>query len=151
MSRTLQRQRRAEKAKRLLHEKQSAGKKGAKGASSSGMSAEQEALLEKIAQDPTSLLALLSKWDADGDGRVSRAEFHKAFPVLGLKADKATLDLIYDSMDYEGEVRDAAGCEGSDRLRCGGGGWATLGCPLWRQLMTLCRSACARHGARALS
>jgi len=49
------------------------------------------------------VMDLFRSWDADGDGVVTRAEFHKAMPMLGLEVTKASIDELFTSWDNDGE------------------------------------------------
>ena len=40
--------------------------------------------------------------DTDGDGEVSRKEFHKAMPLLGFEASKKDIDELFDTWDSDG-------------------------------------------------
>ena len=44
-----------------------------------------EQLAVALRQNSTRVIDLFREWDTDGDGEVSRAEFHKAMPALGLE------------------------------------------------------------------
>ena len=48
------------------------------------------------------MVDLFREWDKDGSGSVSKKEFRKAMPQLGLDAPKAEIDLIFDSWDPDG-------------------------------------------------
>jgi hypothetical protein len=48
------------------------------------------------------VLDLFRSWDADGDGQVSRAEFHRAMPALGLDVPKETIDELFSEWDKDG-------------------------------------------------
>ena len=50
----------------------------------------------------TRVLDLFRSWDADGDGAVSRAEFHRAMPALGLDVDKHVIDQLFSDWDTDG-------------------------------------------------
>ena len=46
---------------------------------------------------------LFREWDADGNGVVTKAEFRKAMPLLGLKdVPKKDIDAVFDSFDPDG-------------------------------------------------
>ena len=46
---------------------------------------------------------LFRSWDRDGDGEVSRAEFHKAIPALGFtEIPKADVDELFNMWDNDG-------------------------------------------------
>ena len=48
------------------------------------------------------MLDLFRSWDTDGDGEVSRAEFHRAMPELGLDVEKHDIDALFDEWDRDG-------------------------------------------------
>jgi len=48
------------------------------------------------------VMDLLREWDVDGDGEISRKEFHAAMPKLGLEVPKAGIDELFDSWDADG-------------------------------------------------
>ena len=60
-----------------------------------------EQLADALKKNATRVLDLFRSWDADGDGEVTRAEFHKAMPALGLDVPKAEIDKLFDSWDRE--------------------------------------------------
>ena len=44
---------------------------------------------------------LFRDWDEDNSGQVSKAEFRKILPILGLSADKADVDAFFDTLDED--------------------------------------------------
>jgi len=48
------------------------------------------------------IMDLFREWDTDNDGEVSRDEFHKAMPKLGLDVDKEVTNALFDSWDADG-------------------------------------------------
>ena len=49
------------------------------------------------------VIDLFRQWDTDGDGEVSRPEFHKAMPALGLgDLEKADIDELFNTWDADG-------------------------------------------------
>ena len=48
------------------------------------------------------VIDLFREWDEDNNGKVTRAEFHKAMPLLGLDVPAAELDALFDSWDPDG-------------------------------------------------
>ena len=50
-------------------------------------------------------------WDENGDGEVSREEFHLAMPALGLDVPKADIDKLFSEWDSDG-----GGCIGYKEL-----------------------------------
>jgi hypothetical protein len=49
------------------------------------------------------VLDLFREWDTDGDGEISRKEFHKAMPLLGFDVPKAEIDTLFDLWDKSGD------------------------------------------------
>ena len=49
------------------------------------------------------VLDLFRSWDADGDGEVSRKEFHRAMPALGLEVPKKDIDDLFSEWDKGGD------------------------------------------------
>ena len=64
------------------------------------MNNDQEKLLKKMAKQKEKLLAFFQSWDTNRDGFINRHELHKSLPLTGLSADRATVDALFDSMDY---------------------------------------------------
>ena len=48
------------------------------------------------------VIDLFREWDEDNNGKVTRAEFHKAMPLLGLDVPAAEVDALFDSWDPDG-------------------------------------------------
>jgi len=48
------------------------------------------------------VLDLLREWDTDGDGEISRAEFHSAMVKMGLEAPKKDIDELFSEWDADG-------------------------------------------------
>ena len=48
------------------------------------------------------VMDLFREWNTDGDGEVSRKEFHKAMPMLGFEATKKDINELFDSWDKDG-------------------------------------------------
>ena len=48
------------------------------------------------------VIDLFRGWDTDGDGEVSRKEFHKAMPLLGFDASKKDIDDLFTAWDKDG-------------------------------------------------
>jgi len=59
-------------------------------------------LAEALRSNSTRVLDLFRSWDTDGDGEVSRAEFQKAMPALGLDVAKHIIDDLFSSWDTDG-------------------------------------------------
>ena len=45
------------------------------------------------------MIDLFREWDDDNSGTVSRAEFHKAMPMMGLDVPKEEVDKLFDEWD----------------------------------------------------
>ena len=58
-----------------------------------------EQLRETLAQHAVRVIDLFREWDKDGDGTVSKREFRKAMPLLGLDVPRAEVDALFDSWD----------------------------------------------------
>lgn len=61
-----------------------------------------EQLAEALKKNSGRVLDLFRSWDTDGDGEVSRAEFHKAMPALGLELPKADVEELFSAWDADG-------------------------------------------------
>ena len=48
------------------------------------------------------MLDLFRSWDANGDGEISRKEFHKSIPALGLDVAKSDIDALFEQWDSDG-------------------------------------------------
>ena len=48
------------------------------------------------------MIDLFQKWDINGDGEVTRAEFSRAIPELGLWATPTEVDELFGSFDLDG-------------------------------------------------
>ena len=48
------------------------------------------------------MIDLFREWDADGDGNVTRKEFHKAMPKLGFDVPKEQIDEVFNGFDPDG-------------------------------------------------
>ena len=59
-------------------------------------------LANALRENSTRVLDLFRSWDADGDGQVSRAEFHKAMAALGLEVEKKIIDDLFSEWDKDG-------------------------------------------------
>ena len=50
------------------------------------------------------VIDLFREWDEDGDGTVSKKEFRKAMPLLGLSdVDPKEVDALFETLDTKGE------------------------------------------------
>ena len=63
----------------------------------------KEQLAEALGKHATRVIDLFRQWDTDGDGEVSKAEFRKAMPLLGLDAPKADIDSLFSEWDVSGD------------------------------------------------
>jgi len=61
-----------------------------------------EQLAEALRSHSTRVLDLFRSWDTDGDGEVSRAEFHKAMDALGFEVPRKTIDDLFTEWDLDG-------------------------------------------------
>ena len=59
-------------------------------------------LKEALRANSGRVIDLFREWDTDGDGEISRKEFHTAIPRLGFDATKAEIDALFDSWDPDG-------------------------------------------------
>ena len=62
-----------------------------------------EQLAAALRKGAGKVLDLFRDWDVDGDGEVSRKEFHKAMPALGLEVPKAAIDELFSQWDASGD------------------------------------------------
>jgi len=64
----------------------------------------QETLKEALALSATRVIDLFKEWDEDGDGTVSKKEFRRAVPMLGLDPvpSKEDIDALFDQWDPDG-------------------------------------------------
>ena len=64
----------------------------------------QEILREALALSATRVIDLFKEWDEDGDGAVTKKEFRRAVPMLGLDPvpSKADIDALFDQWDPDG-------------------------------------------------
>ena len=61
-----------------------------------------EQLKEALKKNAGKVLDLFRAWDADGDGVVTRSEFHRSMPALGLEVPKSSIDELFSSWDHDG-------------------------------------------------
>ena len=61
-----------------------------------------EQLAAALRSNATRVIDLFREWDANGDGEVSRAEFHKAMPALGWQVPKSVIDALFTEWDSDG-------------------------------------------------
>ena len=57
---------------------------------------------DALHKNSTRVVDLFRNWDTDGDGSVTRHEFHRAMTMLGLEVPKMYIDEIYDEWDIDG-------------------------------------------------
>ena len=62
----------------------------------------QEQLKDILVENAVRVIDLFREWDEDGDGTVSKKEFRKAMPMLGLEVPKHEIDALFDSWDPDG-------------------------------------------------
>ena len=55
-----------------------------------------------LRQNAGKVLDLFREWDANGDGEVSKKEFRKAMPAIGLDVSVLEVDALFDSWDWDG-------------------------------------------------
>ena len=62
------------------------------------------ALKTALKANATRIIDLFKEWDEDGDGTVSKKEFRRAVPMLGLDPvpSKADIDALFDQWDPDG-------------------------------------------------
>ena len=60
------------------------------------------ALKKALKENATRIIDLFKEWDEDGDGNVSKKEFLKALPQLGIDVDKETASTLFDAFDPDG-------------------------------------------------
>ena len=68
----------------------------------SGEGSMGDQLAEALRSNAARVLDLFRSWDANGDGEVSRAEFHKAIPALGLEVPKSDVEDLFNQWDKDG-------------------------------------------------
>ena len=57
------------------------------------------ALRDSLSKNATRVVDLFREWDEDGNGKVTKSEFRKALPMLGLQAEKSEMDNLFDAWD----------------------------------------------------
>ena len=58
-------------------------------------------LRDALQKNLSRVIDLFRDWDENGDGQISKVEFRRAMPLLGLKVDKADADALFDSFDRD--------------------------------------------------
>ena len=58
-------------------------------------------LRQSLGLHQAQLVRIFREWDEDGDGCVSRHEFRRAMPMLGLRASGDEIDELFDSIDQD--------------------------------------------------
>jgi hypothetical protein len=48
------------------------------------------------------VIDLFREWDEDGDGEISKAEFARALPLMGINPPRDQFDLLFDAFDADG-------------------------------------------------
>ena len=61
-----------------------------------------EQIIGKLTANAGKVLDLFRSWDDNGDGIVTRREFHGAMKKLGLEVSKAVIDDIFTGWDKDG-------------------------------------------------
>jgi len=60
-------------------------------------------MAEKLSGQAARVIDLFKKWDRDGDGSISKVEFRKAMPMLGITGHtQAEVDALFESFDPDG-------------------------------------------------
>jgi len=96
----------AKRLHRALHRKTiNAQDKHAATPAGAALTSEQEKLLKRLAKQKEKLVTFFEAWDTNGDGFISRSELYKAAPLVGVTSDRATVDALFNTMDYEGAGR----------------------------------------------
>ena len=58
-------------------------------------------LRDALVEQATRVIDLFKSWDDNGDGQITKAEFLRALPELGLWADRSEVDELFDAFDYD--------------------------------------------------
>lgn len=63
-------------------------------------------LTEALAMQMAKVIDLFRDWDDDGNGLVSKLEFRRALPMLGLKVERSVAEALFDTFDEDlsGEI-----------------------------------------------
>jgi len=61
-----------------------------------------EQMRDILSQHAVRVIDLFREWDEDGDGTVSKKEFRKAMPLLGLEVPRKEVDALFDEWDPDG-------------------------------------------------
>jgi len=62
----------------------------------------QQQIAAALRRNAGKVLDLFRAWDANGDGEVSKKEFRKALPTIGLDVPVQEVDALFDSWDQDG-------------------------------------------------
>jgi trimeric autotransporter adhesin len=62
----------------------------------------QQQIAAALRRNAGKVLDLFRAWDANGDGEVSKKEFRKAMPTIGLDVPVQEVDALFDSWDQDG-------------------------------------------------
>ena len=60
-----------------------------------------EQLLKALDKNFMRIIDLFREWDDDDSGTVSKVEFRRALPCLGLRVERADADALFDSFDVD--------------------------------------------------
>lgn len=60
-----------------------------------------EQLKRALQKHAIRVIDLFREWDTDGDGQISRKEFRKAMPLLGMDLPTRTIDELFDQHDND--------------------------------------------------
>ena len=61
-----------------------------------------EDMRKTLASKASFVEELFRGWDHDQDGAISKAEFRKAMPVIGIRAERSMVDKLFDHFDEQG-------------------------------------------------
>jgi hypothetical protein len=61
----------------------------------------QENLRDTLVHHALRVMDLFREWDADGNGEITKEEFRKALPMLGLHATKDAVDELFEGFDTD--------------------------------------------------
>jgi hypothetical protein len=62
----------------------------------------QEQLRDALVANSLRVIDLFREWDEDGNGVISRSEFRRALPILGLRAAPQAINALFDEFDADG-------------------------------------------------
>ena len=61
-----------------------------------------EQLRAALIKNSVRVMDLFREWDENGDGTISKDEFRRAMPMLGMHAPDGATDEVFDSFDRDG-------------------------------------------------